>query len=61
MQENLTDVSERLEEKAVKKAAGSEAINLVSYPSCGSKRLCSDEGVVTSDIGEYINLQLIFC
>jgi len=35
MQENLTDVSERLEEKA----AGTEAINLVSYPSCGSKKL----------------------
>jgi len=43
MQGNLTDVSERL----VEKAAGTEAINLVSYPSCGAKRLCSDEGDTT--------------
>ena len=43
MQENLTDVSERLEEKTT----GTEETNLFSSPSCGAKKLCSDEGSAT--------------
>jgi len=43
MQENLTDVSEKLEEKA----ARTEETKLVSSTSCGVKKLCSDEGIAT--------------